>query len=116
MSRRRRRIEASASPRKPRVATCSEVIQPEAIFEVACRVSASASCSAAMPQPSSATRINPDAAFFKLHLDCSGAGVDGVFEQPEHRGRAFDHFAGGNLALIREVGRRAMAGTADYTK
>ena len=39
------------------------------------------------------------AAFFELHVDLRGAGVEAVFQQfLEHRGRALHHLAGGDLA------------------
>ena len=45
-----------------------------------------------------------DAAFFQMHLNGLAAGIEAVFQQfLEHRGGAFDHFAGGNLA-DQEVG------------
>jgi membrane-associated protein len=48
-------IDASASPRKPMVATASRS-SSDAIFDVACRASASGRSSGGMPPPSSATR------------------------------------------------------------
>ncbi len=53
-------IEASASPRKPSVATFSRSVR-DAILEVAWRASASGSCSGAMPRPLSvmAMRLTP---------------------------------------------------------
>ena len=88
-------IDGKASPRKPKVATCS--IASSGSLEVACRSSASAISSRAMPQPSSATSIRPDPALRQRDRDPRRAGVDRVFDQLLQRaGRSFHHFTGGD--------------------
>ena len=90
-------IDASASPRKPRLATCSRSARL-AILLVACRVSASASSSRGMPQPLSLTRM-------RLTPPCSRsiwmsvAPASRLFSRYflQRRGGTLDHLAGGDL-------------------
>ena len=91
-------IAASASPRKPSVATPSSSARL-AILLVAWRRSASGSSAAAMPWPSSSTAIERVPPCVRRTTMLARAGVDGVVEQlANHRRRPLDHLAGGDLA------------------
>ena len=91
-------MAASASPRKPIVATDSSSAS-EPILLVAWRFSASGSSSAGMPPPSSSTTMLRTPPAGSRTRDLRGAGVERVVDQlAHHRGRALDHLAGGDLA------------------
>ena len=58
-----------------------------------------ATSSRPMPEPSSSTAIRALAAGLELDRDAARAGVERVLDQLlDHRGRALDHLAGGDLA------------------
>ncbi len=93
-----RRWLASASPRKPSVATVSRSCRL-AILLVACRCNAMANWSGAMPPAVVADHDAAHAAALQPHLDARRAGVQRVFQQLlDHRRRALDHLASGDLA------------------
>ena len=94
------RHPGDAGDRRQRLAAKAQGGRPASIassgsLEVACRSSASAISSCAMPQPSSATSIRPSPPADKADRDPRRAGVDRVFDQLFQRtGRSFHHFTG----------------------
>ena len=102
-----RRWRSTAAPRRESPGSRPASIASSGSFEVACRSSASAISSGAMPQPSSATSIRPIPPCARADGDPRRAGVDRVFDQLLQRtGRSFHHFTGGD-AVDQMLGQAA---------
>ena len=98
-------IEASASPRKPSVATRSRS-SSVAILLVARRASASGRSSRAMPTPSSATRMRLTPPSSSVDRDRASRRRRGCSPAAPSRGRGpLDHLAGGDL-VDEQLGQR----------
>ena len=98
-------IDASASPRKPSVAIASRSITL-AIFDVACRATASARSSRPMPAAVVGDAQPLDAAAREIDVDLRRARVEAVLQQLlQRRRRTLDDFAGGDL-VDQQIGQR----------